>query len=46
MIRYIGCETARDLLDAFIDGELGVDAQVMVESHLRWCRTCAARVMW
>jgi hypothetical protein len=44
MIRYIGCETARDLLDAFIDGELGVDAQVMVESHLRWCRTCAARV--
>jgi len=44
MIRYIGCETARDLLDAFIDGELGMDAQVMVESHLRWCRTCAARV--
>jgi anti-sigma factor RsiW len=44
MIRYIGCETARDLLDAFIDGELGVEAQVMVESHLRWCRTCAARV--
>jgi hypothetical protein len=44
MIRYIGCETARDLLDAFIDGELGVEAQVMVESHLRWCRTCTARV--
>ena len=44
MIRYIGCETARDLLDAFIDGELGVETQVMVESHLRWCRTCAARV--
>jgi hypothetical protein len=44
MIPYIGCETARDLLDAFVDGELAVDAQVMVETHLRWCRTCVARV--
>lgn len=44
MSRYIGCETARELLDAFIDGELPVDEQVMVESHLRWCRTCACRV--
>jgi hypothetical protein len=44
MIPYIGCEYAREHLDAFVDGELTVDEQVAVESHLRWCRTCAARV--
>ena len=44
MIPYLGCETVREMLDAFVDGELAVDDQVAVESHLRWCRTCAARV--
>jgi hypothetical protein len=44
MTRYIGCETARDLLDAFVDGELTIADQVMVEGHLRGCRTCSARV--
>jgi hypothetical protein len=44
MIPYVGCEYAREHLDAFVDGELTVDEQVAVESHLRWCRTCAARV--
>jgi hypothetical protein len=44
MIPYIGCEYAREHLDAFVDGELSVDEQVAVESHLRWCRTCAARI--
>lgn len=44
MIPYLGCETVREMLDAFVDGELGVDDQVAVESHLRWCRTCTARV--
>jgi hypothetical protein len=44
MIPYIGCETARGLLDGFIDGELAMADQVAVESHLRWCRTCVARV--
>jgi hypothetical protein len=44
MNRCIGCETAREKLDAFIDEELSVDDQVLVESHLRWCRTCANRV--
>lgn len=44
MSRYIGCETARELLNAFMDDELSVDEQVMVESHLHWCRTCACRV--
>ena len=44
MIPYVGCEYAREHLDAFVDGELAVAEQVAVESHLRWCRTCAARV--
>ena len=44
MIPYLGCETARELLEPFMDGELDVDAQVAVEAHLRWCRTCTARV--
>jgi len=44
MIPYVGCEHARELLDGFLDGELSVDDQIAVESHLRWCRTCAAHV--
>ena len=44
MIPYIGCETAREMLEAFVDGELPMADQVAVESHLRWCRTCTARV--
>ena len=35
MTRYIGCETAHGLLDAFVDGELPVADQVMVEAHLQ-----------
>ena len=44
MIPYLGCEAAREMLEAFIDGELAMADQVAVESHLRWCRTCGARV--
>jgi anti-sigma factor RsiW len=44
MIPYIGCETAREMLEGFVDGELSMADQVAVESHLRWCRTCGARV--
>jgi hypothetical protein len=44
MVQYLGCEIARELLQAFVDGELPVDEQIAVESHLRWCRTCAAHV--
>jgi len=44
MIPYVGCEHARELLEGFLDGELSVDDQIGVESHLRWCRTCAAHV--
>lgn len=44
MIPYMGCEHARELLDAFLDGELPLSDQVAVETHLRWCRTCLLRV--
>jgi anti-sigma factor RsiW len=44
MIPYLGCEHARELLDGFVDGELVMADQVALESHLRWCRACAARV--
>jgi hypothetical protein len=44
MVPYLGCEHAREMLQAFIDGELSVEEQVAVEAHLRWCRTCTAHV--
>lgn len=44
MVPYLGCEHAREMLHAFVDDELPVDEQVAVETHLRWCRTCAAHV--
>ncbi len=44
MTQYVGCDQASGLLDALIDGELSINDQVVVESHLRWCRTCAVRV--
>ena len=44
MIPYLGCEDARELLEGFVDGELVMADQVALESHLRWCRPCAARV--
>jgi hypothetical protein len=44
VIRYVGCDYARQRLDAFVDGELPMGEQVLVETHLRWCQTCAARL--
>jgi anti-sigma factor RsiW len=44
MIPYLDCRAAQLLLEAFVDGELAVHDQVALESHLRWCRVCAARV--
>ncbi len=44
MIPYLDCRAAQERLEAFIDGELAVNDQVALESHLRWCRVCAARV--
>ena len=34
MIAYRGCHTVRELLDAFVDGELPVADQVSVQTHL------------
>lgn len=44
MTPYIGCETARELLEPFIDGELQTQEQVAVQAHLRVCTTCALHV--
>jgi len=44
MIPYLDCHAAQAMLEAFVDGELAVADQVALESHLRWCRVCAARV--
>lgn len=44
MVPYLGCEDARARLQAFVDDELPMDEQVSLETHLRWCRTCAAHV--
>ena len=44
MISYLGCDAAREMLQPFVDRELSMAEQVELESHLRWCDTCAARV--
>ena len=44
MTPYLTCAAALELLEGFVDGELPVAEQVAVESHLRWCRVCDARV--
>jgi len=44
VIAVFGCETARELLESFVDGELSTSQQVAVQSHIRTCPTCAARV--
>jgi hypothetical protein len=44
MTPYVGCEYARERLEGLLDSELSVDEQVLVESHVRWCRTCADRI--
>lgn len=44
MTPYLTCDAALERLEAFVDGELPMAQQVAVESHLRWCRVCEARV--
>lgn len=44
MTPMVGCEVARPLLTEFVDGELDVPSQVVVEAHVRVCRTCAAHL--
>src|SRR5688572_32589564 len=44
MTPYVGCNYAQERLEGLLDNELSVDEQVLVESHVRWCRTCADRI--
>jgi hypothetical protein len=44
MIRYLGCDAAREMLQPFVDLELPMAAQVELEAHLRWCDTCSRHV--
>ena len=44
MIPYLPCDRAWALLEPFVDDELAMPEQVLVEAHLRWCETCRARV--
>ena len=44
MIRYLGCDAAREMLQPFVDLELPMEEQVELEAHLRWCDICTARV--
>ena len=44
MIPYLDCRAAQAMLEAFVDGELAVNDQIALESHLRWCCVCRARV--
>jgi anti-sigma factor RsiW len=38
------CAKARVLLDAYMDGELGVEGSLALERHLETCRGCTARL--
>jgi Putative zinc-finger len=40
------CRAARRVLEAYHDGELPVEEQVAVQSHLRHCESCAAERRW
>lgn len=44
MTPVLGCETARELLEPFVDGELSMPQQVAVQAHVRSCEVCAARL--
>src|SRR5918996_370382 len=44
MIRCLGCDAAREMLQPFVDLELAMEEQVELEGHLRWCDVCTARV--
>ena len=44
MIPYLPCERAQHMLEPFVDSELAMSDQVVLEAHLRWCDTCRLRV--
>ena len=44
MTPYVDCTFAQARLEACVDDELPMGDQVLVESHLRWCSICRARL--
>lgn len=44
MTPYVDCTFAQTRLEACVDDELPIGDQILVESHLRWCSTCRARI--
>jgi hypothetical protein len=44
MTPYVDCTFSQARLEACVDDELPVGEQVLVESHLRWCSICRARL--
>lgn len=41
MMHVLGCEHVREQLQAYHDGELSLDEQVLIQGHLRDCIACA-----
>src|SRR5262245_29879112 len=41
-MKPLTCAATRRRLDAFHDGELPMDEQIAVSTHLEWCDECAA----
>lgn len=41
MMHVLGCEHVRNQLQAYHDGELSLDEQVLIQGHLRDCVACA-----
>src|SRR4029077_11673459 len=40
----VNCTVDRHLLEAYLDGELGVERALEVETHLASCRVCSVEV--
>jgi hypothetical protein len=40
MMHVLPCHRVREDLEAFVDGELGIDQQVVIQSHLQSCVPC------
>jgi putative zinc finger protein len=40
MMHVLPCDRVREHLEAFVDGELTLDEQVVIESHLQACVSC------
>ncbi len=43
---FMDCETARERLAAYLDGELPASLHTRIEAHLAECRACNRELMW